>query len=146
MGDDQFKKSATHCSYLKILFWVKKQKYFIIQFIIRCTTSPEVIYSPECSRNIICVEYIFHSTQDDWSCIKLPKTYSKVQTLYIYIYVVYILRNINVDRFCIYDIEFMDFTNVQSITVFHNWLSIMSNTYTAYIYSTICQYCIIWDD
>ena len=28
--------------------------------------------------------------------------------------------NIDVDRFCIYDIEFMDFTNVQSITVFHN--------------------------
>ena len=138
MGDDQFKKSATHCSYLKILFWVKKQKYFIIQFIIRCTTSPEVIYSLECSRNIICVEYIFHSTQDDWSCIKLPKMYPKVQTLYIFAldfsFVVYILTNIDVDRFCIYDIEFMDFTNVQSITVFHNWLSIISYIYTAYIY------------
>ena len=44
---------------------------------------------------------------------------------YIYLHwvsqsVVYILPNIDVDRFCIYDIEFMDFTNVQSITVFHN--------------------------
>ena len=116
MGDDQFKKSAIHCSYLKILFWVKKQKYFIIQFILRCTTSPEVIYSSECPRNIICVEYIFHSTQDDWSCIKLPKTYSKVQTLYILS--VGLLINIDVDRFCIYDNKFMDFRNVQSITIF----------------------------
>ena len=32
----------------------------------------------------------------------------------------------------------MDFTNVQSITVFHNWLSIMPNTYTAYIYIQRC--------
>ena len=32
----------------------------------------------------------------------------------------YILTNIDVDRICIYDIEFMAFTNVQSITVFHN--------------------------
>ena len=34
--------------------------------------------------------------------------------------IIYIVsRFIVVDRFCIYDIKFMDFRNVQSITIFH---------------------------